>query len=147
MTTTTALPYPTRPLAPAEQRMLTHVLTGDARTAGWAQPLLDAALARDVVPGTRLLEEGDPVGELLVLLDGLVEVRRSGALLDHPVPGALLGARASSTDVRNTTAVTAVTRGVVAVLPPHDARRAQRHRTALSDRFGRRAAPRPATPA
>lgn len=88
--------------------------------------LVAAARVIDVVPGTLLLEQGDMGDDLLVVLEGVVEVRRSGCLVAHPGPGTVLGEHGALHHGPRTAAVTAVTRGRVALLPGRSVRLALR---------------------
>jgi len=111
---------------PGERRVLQRGLGATPVPPDQVEHLVGAARVLDVVPGTLLLEQGDMGDDLLVVLDGIVEVRRSGRLVAHPGPGTVLGEHGARHLGPRTAAVTAVTRGRVAVLPGRAVRLAMR---------------------
>ncbi len=71
-------------------------------------------------PGRVLVEQGDSGDDLLLLLDGVLEVEVDGSVLAQVGPGALLGERAGLEGGTRTATLRAVTAAKVAVVP-HDA--------------------------
>jgi hypothetical protein len=72
---------------------------------------------RDLEPGSTLVEQGEPGGELYLLLDGVLTVVVDGDEVAEVGPGAVVGERASLEDGKRTATLTARTRCRVAVVP------------------------------
>jgi hypothetical protein len=85
-----------------ERRLSRQVMSGRRRV-------------RTLVVGEDLFRQGDPGGEVALLLDGVVEVLRDGRLLVEIGPGAVLGERALLEGARTAT-VRAVTPLTVALI-------------------------------
>ena len=77
---------------------------------GGAKPAL-----RKLAKGTLLTEQGQPGGDIYLLLDGLLSVWVDGAEIGELGPGAVLGERALLERGRQTATLRAVTRCVIAI--------------------------------
>jgi hypothetical protein len=80
-----------------------------------------------VKAGTTIMAEGDAADDIVLVLDGMVEVEAGGTVLATLGPGAVLGERASLEQGRRTATVRALTDGRIvsyraADLPPDDLR-------------------------
>jgi hypothetical protein len=75
---------------------------------------------RNLEPGERLVEEGEPGAELFLVLDGMLKVSHGGEEIAEVGPGAVLGERAILEGGRRTSTVTATTKCRVAVAPGSD---------------------------
>jgi hypothetical protein len=84
---------------PLERRLSLAIMRG-----GGAPPR-----AAKVPAGAVILAEGEAADEIVLVLDGLVEVTAGGAVLAELGPGAVLGERASLEQGRRTATVRAVT--------------------------------------
>lgn len=51
----------------------------------------DSPKARHIEPGTFVFCQGDPAGEMYVLLGGSVEIRRDGKVVETLEPGSIFG--------------------------------------------------------
>ncbi|MFV0317203.1 MAG: cyclic nucleotide-binding domain-containing protein [Microthrixaceae bacterium] len=100
-------------------RDLGRVTTGDVESelerALSAQIMAGKVRISKVREGRRLLTQGEPGTDVLLLLDGVVAVDVDGEVLAELGPGAVLGERAGIGDGLRTSTVTAVTRCRVAV--------------------------------
>ncbi len=70
-----------------------------------------------VKAGDAILAEGDAGDEILLVLDGMVEVDVGGTAVANLGPGAILGERASLEQGRRTATVRAVTDGRIVSVP------------------------------
>jgi hypothetical protein len=84
---------------PLERRLSLAIMRGGGR-----QPR-----AAKVAAGETILAEGETADEIVLVLDGMVEVTAGGTTLAHLGPGAILGERASLEQGRRTATVRALT--------------------------------------
>ena len=84
---------------PLERRLSTAIMRG-----GGSQPR-----TMEVKGGATILAEGERADEIVLVLDGMVEVEAGGTALAQLGPGAVLGERASLEHGRRTATVRAVT--------------------------------------
>lgn len=119
--------------SPAERAALVEGLRATAVPDELVADLVDAAQVHAVRPGDPLLEQGDRGRALLVVIEGVVEVRHDGQLVAHLMPGEVAGEVGAALDLPRTGAVAAVTRGRVAVLPDRAVRRVLRRAPAAAE--------------
>jgi hypothetical protein len=93
-----------------ERRVSAQIMRGDDR-----KPEINCLRA-----GDRLVAQGDPGGELFVLLDGVLVVEVDGVSIAEVGPGAILGERAILEGGRRTSTLRAVTAAKVAVAAAAD---------------------------
>jgi Cyclic nucleotide-binding domain len=101
---------------PLERRLSLAIMRGGA-----------APVAAKVKTGATILAEGEAADDIVLLLDGMVEVEAGGTVLAQLGPGAVLGERASLEQGRRTATVRALTDCRIvsyraADLPPDDLR-------------------------
>lgn len=103
----------TKPLVAIAESALERQLSGSIMR-GSVKPSI-----RRLSQGAWLTEQGEPGGDVFLLLDGMMSVSVDGSVLGEVGPGAIVGERAALTDGRRTASLQALTDCVVAVAP-HD---------------------------
>ena len=83
---------------PLERRLSRAIMHGGPRP----RPVM-------VTPGTTIMAEGETAEEIVLVLDGMVEVEADGKVLAELGPGVVLGERASLEEGRRTATVRALT--------------------------------------
>jgi Cyclic nucleotide-binding domain len=83
---------------PLERRLSLGIMHGGAK----ARPVM-------VKPGTTIMAEGEAADQIVLVLDGMVQVEAGGSVLAELGPGAVLGERASLEAGRRTATVRALT--------------------------------------
>jgi cyclic nucleotide-binding protein len=108
--------YRTAGLAETPWRGHEHaVLTADAETP--LERRLSVAIMHGgpkprpvmVKPGTTIMAEGEAANQIVLVLDGMIQVEAGGTVLAELGPGAVLGERASLEESRRTATIRAVT--------------------------------------
>lgn len=102
---------------PLDPELLRRVPLFARCTGEQLEGIAAVARRRTVEPGTRLLDEGSPAHQLVVVLEGVAEVHRDGAPIDTVGAGDFVGELAVLRGYRHTASVIATTAMVVLVFP------------------------------